>query len=63
MNIMDQNKMKQGALRVGVCLLMLSGTNSLYAQTEEKKEIRQSYGEGIGYYSRKKARMRIISPT
>ena len=38
MNIMNQNKMKEGALRVGVCLLMLSGTNSLYAQTEDKKE-------------------------
>ena len=35
---MNQNKMKEGALRVGVCLLMLSGTNSLYAQTEDKKE-------------------------
>lgn len=26
-----------------------------YAKEDEKKEIRQSYGEGIGYYSRKKS--------
>ena len=37
MNIMNQNNMKQGVLRVGVCLLMLSGTFSLSAQTEAEK--------------------------
>lgn len=34
---------------------VLSNPMLEYAKTEEKKEIRQSYGEGIGYYSRKKS--------
>lgn len=34
---------------------VLSNPMLEYAKSREKKEIRQSYGEGIGYYSRKKS--------